>query len=157
VLDGKIANVTDAITAIPIQKRLDGHFKGLQSADHLAHGYSPCSRNGHQYLMGIGGGDDARQVLTLSKYLHPMNALTNLTRVVIPKAHRLIVIDRPIVLHVAYDHFAGITRAIDQNTLLTLQVPEAMIDSARQTNPNQEEHQQNCVHDENRAGILGYP
>ena len=76
-------------------------------------------------------------------------------RIVIDKAHRLIIVKCAVVLYIPDDHLSGVPRAIDQNPPTAAELPQAMIvETTDQTTPPHKENQKKGVDDKDRQRVL---
>ncbi len=96
------------------RERPDGRPRGLAHGDHLAQPIAADAGHGHDDLDHLPLAHDARQLLRPAHDVDAVDLLAVLLAVVVQEGDGLQA-QRPVAAHLAHEHGAGLTRAVDEH------------------------------------------
>ena len=135
-----------------VRQRLDRNLERLERFDDAAHLGRLGTRDGNQYLVRPLVPDNPFEVCSRAQYTNAMNGAPDLRRVIVDEADRIAFV-KPVVLHVAHDHLAGIAGPDDQHSLIGLEPIEIVTEAPGQPHAGQKADQQDRIDHVDRARI----
>jgi hypothetical protein len=150
-----LANLNFAIDDVEqVRQRLDWDLERLEGLDNRSYRRGVGVRDRDQHLVRPALLQNPRQVISSSQHRHAVDPPSHFRRVVIHETDRM-VRELLVGLHVSDDQLGRVAGAEDEDALAALAGVELCVDPVGQADADEEQCEQQCVDDEDRARVDG--